>query len=131
MDLTKTTRTRKALPYKEVKNATRAPVDGGGEVFEGISVKNEDGFLVFEEGRMQQALPLAALSSAIYAGVIPREAIERLWALKAEDDARNAPPVVSDVPAPAPDPVPEPPVVEEPQASAPATTPATGRAKKS
>lgn len=124
MDLTKTTRTRKALPYKEVKNAVRAPVDGGGDVFEGVSVKNEDGFLVFEEGRMQQALPLAALSSAIYAGVIPRDAIERLWALKAQDDARNAPAVAPEPPAPAPEPV-----VEEPQASAPATPPTTGRAK--
>lgn len=104
MDLTNTARTRRALPYKQTKATIVAPVDTGEDVgavvFEGESVKNEgDFFLVFQEGRAQQAIPVAALSAALYAGVIPRAAVERLWALKVEDDARNAPPAPT-VPAP-------------------------------
>ena len=80
--------TRRALPYQPAKDAQRAPVAGGGEVFDGANVKTGDPHLVFEIGRQQQAIPAPALAAALYHGVISREAVQALWAQADKDKDR-------------------------------------------
>lgn len=94
MDLVNATREARALPYAPVKDALLAPVvasDGtlDARVFEGTSVKRGGAFLVFQDGAQQQAVPIAAISAAIYHGVIPRDGITALHK-KADDDAKRA-----------------------------------------
>lgn len=82
-----TERVSKALPYKLAEGASDVP--SGGVVGRGVNVKSGAPFLIFQDGRTQQALPLAAVAQAIYAGVITPAEVAELHAAaeKAEKEA--------------------------------------------
>lgn len=81
-------RTAKELPYV-VKDGTTSDVPRGGIVGRGVNRKSGDPFLIYQDGRTQQAIPLGAVAQAIYAGTISREEIAELH--KAADaDAKKA-----------------------------------------
>lgn len=67
---------RKPLPYT-ITSAT-APVAGGGVVGLGKNAKTDAQVVIFQEGRMQQAMSINALAAAIYHGVIPAAEITEL-----------------------------------------------------
>lgn len=82
-----TPQARKPLPYA-LKSKT-GDVAGGGKIGRGVNVKSGDPFLIFEDGRTQQALSLQAIAAAIYHGVITRDEIAALHK-SADDDAKKA-----------------------------------------
>lgn len=81
-----TERTTKELPYA-VKGA-QSDVPTGGIVGRGVNRKSGAPFLIFQDGRTQQAMPLAAVAQAIYSGVITAAEVKELQDAATKDAAK-------------------------------------------
>lgn len=83
----------KELPYNV--NGARAEMpakeDGtpGGHIGRGVNRKSGAPFLIFQDGRTQQALPLGAVAQAIFTGVITPAEVTALQK-EAADAAKEA-----------------------------------------
>lgn len=78
----------KELPYA-IAEKTSSEVSGGGVVGRGVNRKSGDPFLIYQDGRTQQAIPLRAVAAAVFSGTVTREEIAELHALA--DKASKAP----------------------------------------
>lgn len=81
-------RASKELPYKVTGASSDVPT--GGTVGRGINNKSAAPFLIFQDGRTQQAIPLGAVAQAIYAGVVTAAEIKELHDAAAKDAKAGA-----------------------------------------